>query len=120
MNSTQLIGRLTRDPEPFEASGTSGARLRIAFDQGADRGTGYIDVTAFGRLGEVVVEHVRKGRQVAVSGRIAYRSWQAEDGSNRSAIGIIAAQIDFLAKPAQATSDEAVGAVQGVEDDIPF
>lgn len=111
MNTVQLIGRLTTDPKPEQTTGgTSVAKFRLAVDRrpaagGEDRGSVFVDVTAYARLAEVVVEHCGKGRQVAVGGRLEHETWTTEDGTNRQRHLIVADSIDFLARPA-AASDE--------------
>ena len=60
----------------------------------------YVDVTAYDGLAETCAVHLEKGRQVAVTGRLDYQEWEAGDGSGkRSKHGIVAAGVDFLARP---------------------
>jgi single-strand DNA-binding protein len=105
LNSVQLIGRLTADPKAEKTTvGTSVAKLRIAVDRrpaagGEDRGSVFVDVTAYGRLGEVVAEHCGRGRQVAVTARLEMDEWVADDGTNRSRHYLVADSVDFLARP---------------------
>ena len=102
MNTVNLIGRLTRDPElrTMGDSDRSVCELRLAVDQGVD-GSGdkrdplYIDVSTFDRQASACAEHLSKGRQVAVEGRLVYREWQAEDGSKRSKHQVIG-RVEFL------------------------
>ncbi len=54
---------------------------------------------SFSRQAEAVAEHLAKGRQVAVTGRLEYRQWEGPDGSPHSKHEVVANQIDFLAKP---------------------
>ena len=103
MNTIQLIGRLTRDPETrFTAGGTPTTSFRLAVSRrkrdGEDQGAVFVDVITYGTLAEVVAEYLTKGRQVAVAGRLEYREWEADDGSKRSKHEVIAAQVDFLAQ----------------------
>jgi len=65
----------------------------------------FVDVISFGVLAEAVAEHVGKGRQLGVSGRLQYRQWEAEDGTPRSKHEVVANQVEFLARPA-ANGDE--------------
>jgi single-strand DNA-binding protein len=97
MNSVNLIGRLTRDPEQrATASGTDVCGMRIAIDRQAE-GADYVDVTAFGKLAEVCAQYLEKGRQVGLTGRLHYSEWEAEDGSKRSRHEVIAQSVQFLA-----------------------
>ena len=107
MNSIQLIGRLTRDPElRSTGSGKPVANMRLAVSRrDRDAAPVYVDVVAYDGLAEVCAEHLEKGRQVAVSGRLDYQQWEHE-GQRRSKHEVIAAEVDFLARPQQNTADE--------------
>jgi single-strand DNA-binding protein len=112
MNTIQLIGRLTADPELRSlANDKSVATMRLAVAR-RDREAApvYVDVAAFDQLAELCAEHLEKGRQVAISGRLEYSEWEAQDGSKRSKHEVIAGDVEFLAKakrPAEeSTPDE--------------
>ena len=111
MNSVNLIGRLTSDPELANRSGTDVGRLRLAIQRpkrdGEDQGADYVDVTVFNRQAQVCAEYLGKGRRVAVNGRLQHSEWKAEDGSKRQKLEVIANQVDFLDSPRQSGSDEA-------------
>jgi single-stranded DNA-binding protein len=47
---------------------------------------------------DACAEHLAKGRQVAVTGRLTYREWEAKDGSKRSKHQVIG-QVHFGGKP---------------------
>lgn len=133
MNTVNLIGRLTRDPEQRSLpSGQAVCELRIAVDngktrEGEDRDATFVDVSTFGAQAEACAKYLAKGRQVAVEGRLVYREWQAEDGSKRSKHSVIG-RVEFLSKPqAQANGSEPAGeakpvsaGVGGGDEDIPF
>ena len=111
MNTVSLIGRLTADPElRHTAGGTPVCTIRLAVNRprkdGQDQGAVFIDVASFNRQAEAVAEHLAKGRQVAVTGRLEYRQWEGQDGSPRSKHEVVANQVDFLAKPATNGSSE--------------
>ncbi len=107
MNSIELIGRLTRDPElRSTGSGKPVANMRLAVSRrDRDAAPVYVDVVAYDGLAEVCAEHLEKGRQVAVSGRLDYQQWEHE-GQRRSKHEVIAAEVDFLARPQQDAPDE--------------
>ena len=99
MNSVNLIGRLTRDPELRSHGEKTVGKLRIAV-QGVKRDdVDYVDVTLFGRQAEVCAGYLAKGRRVAVTGRLQHSEWQAEDGSRRQRLEVVANQVDFLDRP---------------------
>ncbi len=89
MNTVNLIGRLTADPElRHTAGGTPVCTVRLAVNRprkdGQDQGAVFVDVVSYSRQAEAVAEHLGKGRQVAVTGRLEYRQWEGQDGSPRS------------------------------------
>jgi single-strand DNA-binding protein len=99
MNTVQLTGRLTRDPELVRLDNTTVCHMRLAVENMA-RGseTGYVDVSAFGKPGEAAARVLSKGWLVAVDGRLDFRRWVADDGQNRSALSVIG-NVEFLAAP---------------------
>jgi single-strand DNA-binding protein len=101
MNSVQLIGRLTRDPELRSTSGgKSVGNLRLAVDRrDRDADPVYIDVVCWNGLAETCAQYLAKGRQVGVTGRLDYREWDADDGAHRSKHEIIATDVEFLNRP---------------------
>ena len=107
MNTIQLIGRLTADPESHLRSGSKVvASMRLAVPR-RDRKAApvYVDVVAFDRLAELCATHLERGRQVAISGRLDYSEWEAKDGTKRSKHEVIANEFEFLAR-AKAPAEE--------------
>jgi single-stranded DNA-binding protein len=98
MNSINIIGRLTEDPQQIPVgSDPKGVSMRLAFDQVS--GSGYIEVALWDqRNTDACLKHLHKGDEIGVSGRLAYRSWTNGGGDARSAITITAARVDFLRK----------------------
>lgn len=124
MNTVNLIGRLTKDPElRYTANGNAVCTLRLAVTRrrhnGDDQGAVFIDVVTFGPRAEAVAEQMTKGRQVAVSGRLEHQEWKARDGSPRSRHEVIAEQVQFLGgRPAE--SDKADAEPDYSPDEEPF
>ena len=102
MNSINLTGRLTADPETRSThSATAVTQFRLAVQrrrsrEGEDRGAVYVDVVCFGGLAESVAEYLVKGRQVAVSGRLELDEWETEGGERRSRHKVVADEVEFL------------------------
>lgn len=102
-NQVTLMGNLTRDPELRQIpSGQSVCSFSLALNRsykGSDgewqEVTDYVDVVAWGPLGERVAQYVTKGRPVLVSGRLQSRSWE-QDGQKRSKLEVIAGDVTFL------------------------
>ena len=125
-------------------SGMSVCSLRIAVNtRRKDNATGqwtekpnYFDVTVWGNQGESCAQYLSKGRPVAIDGRLEWREWDAQDGTKRQAVEIIADNVQFLGGrdggeggggggggnqfvPAGASQGSDAD-FQGADDDIPF
>ncbi len=148
INSVVLVGNLTRDPElRHTSSGMAVCSLRIAVNtRRKDSATGqwgekpnYFDVTVWGQQGESCAQYLSKGRQVGVQGRLEWREWDAQDGTKRQAVEVVADSVQFLGSRAEGDGGGAGGGQQFVpagaaapqqagddfppaaaDDDIPF
>jgi single-strand DNA-binding protein len=95
MNSVNLVGRLTKDPELSERSGTKVCDLRLAVNGQGDSPPLFIDVAAFKGQAEACANYLSKGSQVAVSGSLRLAEWK-KDGSKRSKHSVLAREVRFL------------------------
>lgn len=114
MNKVYLIGNLTRDPETSETSGgVTLCRFAIAVNrnyQAADgtRDTDFFNVTVWRQLGENCGKYLKKGSKVAVVGQLQTRTYDDKDGNRRTAIDVVASEVEFLTpKSADALADDA-------------
>lgn len=107
INKATITGNITRDPELRQTQGgTSVLTIGVAVnDRRKNQQTGewedypnFIDCTIFGNRATGVAPHLEKGMKVAIEGKLNQSRWQAEDGTNRSKIGIIVDEIEFMAK----------------------
>ncbi len=102
-NQVVLMGNLTRDPElRATPNGQQVCSFSLALNRsykGADgnwqEATDYIDVVAWGPLGERVAQYLSKGRPCLVNGRLQSRSWEQE-GQKRSKVEVVAQDVTFL------------------------
>ncbi|HZJ34613.1 MAG TPA: single-stranded DNA-binding protein [Candidatus Angelobacter sp.] len=102
INQVILMGRLTRDPEQRTTnSGKTIANFSIAVDRfGQDDTADFFDITAWEKLGELVVQYLTKGRRVLVQGRLRQDSWEdKETGKKRSRVEVTATDVTFLDGP---------------------
>src|SRR5579862_194518 len=117
-NQVTLMGNLTRDPElRTTPSGASVCSFSLALNRSYKNSEGnwqeatdYIDIVAWGPLGERVAQYLTKGRPALVSGRLQSRSWE-QDGVKRNKVEVVANDVTFLGGPggggnALASSDE--------------
>ncbi|MEM7161009.1 MAG: single-stranded DNA-binding protein [Bacteroidota bacterium] len=90
-NKVQLIGRLGQDPEVVNFDGgKKKANLNLAtnsvyYDKAGDKveETQWHKVVAWGKNAETIEKFLRKGQEVAISGKLTSRSWEDEKGSKR-------------------------------------
>jgi single-strand DNA-binding protein len=105
INRVVLTGNLTADPELRSLpSGTAVCELRVACNgRRKDQSSGewidkpnYFNVKVWGPQGENAARYLSKGRPVAIDGRLDWREWEAQDGTKRQTIDIIADSVQFL------------------------
>jgi single-strand DNA-binding protein len=102
INQVILMGRLTRDPEQRSTStGKTIVSFSIAVDRvGQDDSADFFNVTAWEKLGELVMQYLSKGRRVLVQGRLRQDSWDdKETGKKRSSVEVTATDVTFLDGP---------------------
>lgn len=114
MNSVNLIGNLTRDPELRYGAGenqTAICRFSIAVNDGygEKKEVNYINIVSFGKVAENCERYLAKGRKVAISGRIKTGSYNKQDGTKVYTTDVVASNVEFLSgqeqqKPPQGMS----------------
>jgi single-strand DNA-binding protein len=62
----------------------------------------FFNISAWRDLGERVANYTKKGDPVLVEGRLQYRTWEAQDGSKRSAVDVVADNVQFLGRAGDA------------------
>ena len=109
-NKAFLIGNLTRDPElRYTPGGIPVARFSIAVGRpkskkAAESGEGsanqdvdFINIVAWRRLAEICGEYLKKGRSVAIEGRLQIRSYE-KNGEKRTMTEVIADNMQMLGR----------------------
>ena len=102
-NQVILMGNLTRDPElRATPNGQSVCSFSLALNRSYKAADGnwqevtdYVDIVAWGPLGERVSQYLSKGRPCLVNGRLQSRSWEQE-GQKRSKVEVVASDVTFL------------------------
>jgi single-strand DNA-binding protein len=126
VNKVIIVGRLGGDPEVrYTPGGQAVAKLSIATSESwndkqgqKQERTEWHRVVVWGKMAEVVGQHLSKGRQVYVEGRLQTRSWDDKTtGQKKYSTEIVASTVQFLggagergagasAKPASAGADD--------------
>ena len=110
INQVILLGRLTRDPEQrTTASGKNVVSFNIAVDRPTqDDQADFFNITAWEKLGDLVMQYLSKGRRVLVQGRLRQDSWEdKETGKRQSRIEVTASDVTFLDGPSGDNSGSA-------------
>ena len=98
-NKVIIAGNLTRDPElRFTGSGIPVCDFGIAVNRVRSKSeeVDFFDVTAWRELGETIANYKKKGDPILVEGKLQYRTWEAQDGSKRSKVDVVADNVQFL------------------------
>jgi single-strand DNA-binding protein len=140
INRVTLVGRLTRDPELRHLpSGSPVLQMGLAVNgRQKDEGGNWIDkpnffdIKVFGNQAEMLAQHLSKGRRVGIDGRLDWSSWEAQDGSKRSKVEIVAFTVQFLDSRGEGggereyvpagdiAADRSDFGPSSADDDIPF
>ena len=102
-NQVTLMGNLTRDPELRNTpNGQSVCSFSLALNRSYKAADGnwtevtdFVDIVAWGPLGERVAQYLTKGRPALVSGRLQSSSWE-KDGVKRTKVEVVASDVTFL------------------------
>lgn len=99
MNSVNIIGRLTKDPElKTLTNGTAALSGTIAYNEmkKGEAVSMFFDFTAYGRTAELIDQYCHKGDMIALTGKLQRRTYTAKDGSERKAVEILANEMTLL------------------------
>lgn len=117
MNKVVLIGRLTKDPELKYTPGTGTAVTTITLavenynSKTQEKTADFIPVVLWGKQAENTAQYTLKGSQVAISGRISVRTYDAKDGTKRYVTEVVADMfngVQFLSKNNNSNSNNFV------------
>jgi len=113
INKVILVGRLGADPEKKQTqTGQTVTRLNLATSESwvnregeRQEKTEWHRIVIWGKLAETCAQHLTKGRQVYIEGRLQTRSWETEKGEKRFSTEVVANQVLFLATGAPKSTD---------------
>lgn len=100
INSVNLTGRLTRDPDVrYTDGGTSIARFTLAVDRRFKQEGGptadFISCVAFGKTAEFIEKYFQLGMKLELTGRIQTGSYTNKDQQKVYTTDVIAEQVGF-------------------------
>ena len=134
MNSVQLLGRLTRDPDVrYTDGGSTIARFSLAVDrrfkqEGGDTAD-FINCIAFGKTAEFIERYIFKGTKIALNGRIQPGSYANKDGVKVYTTDVVVENVEFAesknsnagnSTPAPAPNGDFMSVPDGIDEELPF
>lgn len=116
LNCVTLMGRLVADPElRTTTTGRSVCSFRIAVDRsyakaGEQRQADFINIVAWESTANFVSRYFAKGSMIALQGQIQTRTYDANDGTKRTAFEVIAREVSFCGSRAETGTVQAAPA----------
>ncbi len=134
-NKVILAGNITRDPElRFTGDGVPVVNFGLAVNDKRSKkedAVDFFDISAWRELGETIANYKKKGDPILVEGKLQYRTWEAQDGSKRSKVDVVAHNVQFLGgggnskgqSSGGSSGGQSRGQQRGIDkdfDDLPF
>jgi len=132
VNKVILIGNLGKDPDlRYTPSGQAVATFSLATnDRYKDKDGQMVEraewhnIVVWGKQAETAKEYLKKGRQIFVEGRIAYRTYDDREGNKRYITEVVAQRLQFLGRreesPETVTAEPEMEAPTSEEENLPF
>lgn len=98
INRAVICGRLVRDPELRRTqNGTPVTSFTLAVNRTfGEHEADFLNCVAWNKTAEIVEQYCSKGNLVGVEGRLQSRSYQDNQGNNRTVVEIVADQVQFM------------------------
>lgn len=117
LNRVILIGNLTADPElRYTPGGTARVRFSIAVNRQFKDAAGklqeevtFVPIVVWGAQAENCANYLRKGRSIAVEGRLRIDSFENADGEKVRVTEVVASSVQFLGGGPQRAAGEPTG-----------
>ncbi len=103
-NRVQLIGNLGADPEIKSLEGNKKvARFSLATnDEYTDKSgqkvkqTQWHQLVVWGKLADTCEKFLNKGKEIAVEGKLTYRTWNDKDGKTHNITEVVVNELLFM------------------------
>ncbi|MBE0069887.1 single-stranded DNA-binding protein [Thermoanaerobacterium thermosaccharolyticum] len=112
INKVILIGRLTKDPtEHNTQNGHKAVRFTLAVDRNFKDANGnkqadFISVVAWDKLADLISKYCKKGKEIAIVGRLQTGSYTGQDGQKRYTTDVVAEEVQLLADPKNSSNSK--------------
>lgn len=139
MNTVNLVGRLTRDPEVrYTDGGSSVAKFSLAVDrrfkQEGGQTADFPNCVAFGKTAEFIEKYFSKGQRMGAVGRIQTGSYTKEDGTKVYTTDVVVENVEFVESKGSgggqvdsrpqftpsAAGDGFMNIPDGIDEELPF
>lgn len=130
MNSINLTGRLTKDPElKHTGSGKDVCSFTVAVQRPYSRDSvDFIPCVAWGKTAEHISAYFYKGNMIAITGSLQTREYEDKSGARRKAFEVIADSFSFIEskKAREEQTHEEAGPqseyqeIDSDDEDLPF
>ena len=136
MNSVDISGRMTREPEVRYAADKPFAKFCLAvnrrFKQDGQPNADFINCTAFGKMAEFVEKYGRKGVKFEVNGRWQTGSYKNKDGNTVYTNDCMVESIEFAESKSSSgqengtqgqsenSSNEWMSIPDSIDEELPF
>lgn len=119
MNLFTCIGNLTSDPKMFKTEDKTLVSFCVAVNRRSktDQQTDFFNVTAWEKLGELCMQHIKKGSKVCVTGRINITKYE-RDSVKQTAVNVIASDVEFLSRATNSMPESNLVADHGIKNQI--
>ena len=130
MNSVNITGRITRDPEmKVTAGGNAVSAFSIACrrtykNHQGEYDTDFIRCVAYGHQADYLCKYIKKGDLIGVGGAVRQYTYEGEDGLKHTGLEVVVGNGGNLeklaAKQNSSAERDSFGEVAPLDDDIPF
>jgi single-strand DNA-binding protein len=128
LNKVMIIGNLGRDPEMrYTPSGRPVTTFSVATSRSWNTSEGekrieteWFNVVAWSSLAEICKQHLAKGQQVYIDGRLQTRHWDDAEGNKHTSVEIVANEMIILGERRDASESTSSEAETVEEDEFPF
>lgn len=122
LNCCSFIGNIVRDPElrPVGQSSVANFTIAVGWKSKDKEGVEWVNVNAWGKLGEIVAQYALKGTKVFVQGSMKTEKYTDKNGVEKQTTKITADKVEFLSKSSGQSEQAPQQESQQEEDQIPF
>jgi single-strand DNA-binding protein len=126
LNKVMIIGNLGRDPEmrytpsgkPVTSFSLASSRSWVSADGERREETEWFNVVAWGNLAEICNQHLAKGQQVYIEGRLQTRCWEDDNGQRHFRTEVVANEMIILSNRTGYDANANAGSYNAVDDKV--